>query len=180
MIPELDVVRPADPLECAAAWTHALERRDGPTLIALSRQKTPILERPAGFEPRRMLDGAYVLSDAENPEATIIATGSEVGVAVEAKKLCAAKGKRVRVVSAPCWNAFERLAPEARAKVVPKTGLLVTIEAGATLGWKAVTGPAGLNIGIDRFGASAPAERLGVEFGFTGESVAAKMLERLG
>ncbi len=180
MIPELDVVRPADPLECAAAWTHALERRDGPTLIALSRQKTPILERPAGFQPRRMLDGAYVLSDAENPEATIIATGSEVGVAVEAKKLCAAKGKRVRVVSAPCWNAFERLAPEARAKVVPKTGLLVTIEAGATLGWKAVTGPAGLNIGIDRFGASAPAERLGVEFGFTGESVAAKMLERLG
>jgi len=180
LIPHLDVVRPADPLECAAAWTHALERRHGPTLIALSRQKTPILERPAGFDPRRILDGAYVVSDAENPEATIIATGSEVGVAVAAKKLCEAKGKRVRVVSAPCWNAFERLSPEARAKVVPKTGLLVTVEAGVTHGWAAVTGPNGLNIGIDRFGASAPAERLGVEFGFTAENVAAKMLERLG
>jgi transketolase len=180
LIPHLDVVRPADPLECAAAWTHALERRHGPSLLVLSRQKTAVLERPADFDPRRVLDGAYVLSDADNPEVTIIATGSEVGVAVGAKQLLAAKGKRVRVVSAPCWDAFERLAPEARAKVVPKTGLLVTVEAGVTHGWAAVTGPNGLNIGIDRFGASAPAARLGVEFGFTAEAVAAKVLERLG
>ncbi|HEX5098864.1 MAG TPA: transketolase [Polyangiaceae bacterium] len=179
LIPHLDVIRPADALECAAAWAHALERRHGPSLLVLCRQKLPALERPAGFNPRTVLDGAYVLSDAPNPEVTIIATGSEVGVAVAAKKLLEQKGKRVRVVSAPCWDAFERLSPEARRKVVPDTGLLVTVEAGVTHGWAAVTGPKGLNIGIDRFGASAPAERLATEFGFTGESVAAKVLERL-
>jgi transketolase len=179
LIPNLDVVRPADPLECAAAWAHALERKHGPTLMVLCRQKVPTLERPAGFDPRRIVDGAYVVSDAPNPEVTIIATGSEVGVAVAAKKLLEGKGKRVRVVSAPCWDAFERLPPEARAKVVPDTGLLVTVEAGATGGWAAVTGPKGLNVGIDRFGASAPYDRLAAEFGFTGESVAAKVLERL-
>jgi transketolase len=180
LIPNLDVVRPADPLECAAAWAHALERRHGPTLLVLARQKTPIIERPAGFDPRRIIDGAYVVADAANPEATIIATGSEVGVALAAQKLLEAKGKRVRVVSAPCWDAFERLPPEARAKVIPSEGLLVTVEAGATLGWAAVTGPKGLNIGLDRFGASAPYDRLATEFGFTGEAVAAKVLERLG
>jgi transketolase len=180
LIPNLDVVRPADPLECAAAWAHALERRHGPTLLVLSRQKNPIIERPADFDPRRILDGAYIAADAPNPEVTIIATGSEVGTAFAAKKVLEAKGKRVRVVSAPCWDAFERLAPEARAKVIPSDGLLVTVEAGATLGWAAVTGPKGLNIGIDRFGASAPYDRLATEFGFTGESVAAKVLERLG
>ena len=179
MIPNLDVARPADALECAAAWTYALERRHGPTLIALSRQKTAVLERPAGFDPRRMLDGAYVLSDASNPEITIIATGSEVGAAVGAKKLLEQKGKRVRVVSAPCWEAFSRLPPEKRAEVIPESSLLVTVEAGRTLGWAAVTGKGGVNIGIDHFGASAPAERLFSEFGLTAESIAQKVLERL-
>jgi transketolase len=180
LIPNLDVVRPADPLESAAAWAHAVERRHGPTLLALCRQKLPALERPADFDPRRILDGAYVLSDAENPEVTIIATGSEVASAVDAKKLLAAKGKRVRVVSAPCWEAFERQPPERRAQVIPTNSLLVTVEAGRTLGWTAVTGPNGLNIGIDRYGASAPYEKLAAEFGLTGEAVAARILERLG
>jgi transketolase len=180
LIPNLDVVRPADPMESAAAWAHAVERRHGPTLLALCRQKLPALERPAGFDPRRILDGAYVLSDAENPEVTIIASGSEVASAVDAKKLLAAKGKRVRVVSAPCWEAFERQPPERRAQVIPSNSLLVTVEAGRTLGWAAVTGPAGLNIGIDRYGASAPYEKLAAEFGLTGEAVAARILERLG
>jgi transketolase len=180
MIPNLDVVRPADALECAAAWSHALTRRHGPTLIALSRHKLPALERPSGFDQARLLDGAYVLSDAPNPEVCIIATGSEVSAAVDAKKLLEAKGKRVRVVSAPCWEAFERLPPEKRAAVVPQGALLVTVEAGRTLGWTAVTGPSGINVGIDRFGASAPWERLAKELGLTGEAIAAKVLERLG
>jgi len=180
MIPNLDVVRPADALECAAAWTHALTRRHGPTLIALSRHKLPGLERPAGFDPRSVLDGAYVLADAPNPEVAIIATGSEVSAAMAAKKLLDQKGKRVRVVSAPCWEAFERLSPEKRAKVLPAGALLVTVEAGRTLGWTAVTGPGGVNIGVDRFGASATWERLATEFGLTGEAIAAKVLERLG
>jgi len=180
MIPNLDVVRPADALECAAAWTHALTRRHGPTLIALSRHKLPGLERPAGFDPRSVLDGAYVLADAPNPEVAIIATGSEVSAAMAAKKLLDQKGKRVRVVSAPCWEAFERLSPEKRAKVVPPGALLVTVEAGRTLGWTAVTGSGGVNIGVDRFGASATWERLATEFGLTGEAIAGKVLERLG
>jgi transketolase len=180
MIPNLDVMRPADALECAAAWSHALTRRHGPTLIALSRHKLPALERPADFDQQRLLDGAYVLSDAPNPEVCVIATGSEVSAAVDAKKLLEAKGKRVRVVSAPCWEAFERLSPEKRAAVVPEKALLVTVEAGRTLGWTAVTGPSGINVGVDRFGASAPWERLAKEFGLTGEAIAAKVLERLG
>jgi transketolase len=180
MIPNLDVVRPADALECAAAWSYALTRRHGPTLIALSRHKLPALERPAGFDNQRLLDGAYVLSDAPNPEVCLIATGSEVSAAVDAKKLLEAKGKRVRVVSAPCWEAFSRLSPEKRAAVVPPNALLVTVEAGRTLGWAAVTGPSGINIGVDRFGASAPWGRLATEFGLTGEAISAKVLERLG
>jgi len=180
MIPNLDVVRPADALECAAAWSHALTRRHGPTLIALSRHKLPALERPAGFDNQRLLDGAYVLSDAPNPEVVLIATGSEVSIATAAKQLLEGKGKRVRVVSAPCWEAFERLSPEKRSAVIPENALLVTVEAGRTVGWAAVTGPRGINVGIDRFGASAPWERLASELGLTGEAIAAKVLERLG
>jgi transketolase len=180
LIPNLDVVRPADALECAAAWSHALTRRHGPTLIALSRQKLPALERPAGFDNQRLLDGAYVLSDAPNPEIVLIATGSEVSAAVAAKKLLEAKGKRVRVVSAPCLEAFQRLSPAKQSAVIPDNALLVTVEAGRTLGWAAVTGPRALNIGIDRFGASAPWERIATELGLTGEAIAGKVLERLG
>jgi transketolase len=174
LIPNLDVVRPADAMECAAAYAHVLTRRDGPAVVALSRQKLPALERPEGFDPKRMLDGAYVLSDAENPELTLLATGSEVGVAVAAKKILEGKGKRVRVVSAPCWDAFTRLPAEQQALVLG-TGRLVTIEAGVTTGWAAVR-PGGINIGIDHFGASAPYERLAEEFGLTGEKVAARVL----
>jgi transketolase len=178
LIPNVDVVRPADPLECAAAWAHAATRRNGPTALILSRQKVPVLERPEGFDPKVILDGAYVLSDAENPDLTIIATGSEVHVAVEAKKLLAAQGKRARVVSAPCWEAFSRQ-PEAKRAAVLGSARLVTVEAGRTLGWAAVTGPNGINIGIDHFGASAPAERLAVEFGLTAEKVASAILAKL-
>lgn len=178
LIPNLDVLRPADAVECAAAYTHALERRDGPCLIALSRQKLPALERPPEFDAKRVLDGAYVLSDAENPELTLIATGSEVSVAVDAKKTLEAAGRRVRVVSAPCWDAFSRL-PAERRKSVLGSGRLVSIEAGVTTGWAAVTGPSGINIGLDHFGASAPYERLAEEFGLTGEKVAARVLSGL-
>jgi transketolase len=122
-----------------------------------------------------LLDGAYILSDAENPELTLIATGSEVGVAVAAKKILEGKGKRVRVVSAPCWDAFKRL-PDDKQKSVLGSGRLVTIEAGVTTGWAAVTGPSGINIGLDHFGASAPYERLAEEFGLTGEKVASRIL----
>ncbi|MFZ5891235.1 MAG: transketolase [Myxococcota bacterium] len=179
MIPNLDVVRPADGLECAAAWAHALQRREGPTLIALSRQKVPELARPEGFDSKQILKGAYVISDSPNPEYTLIATGSEVHVALEAKGLLEAQGKRVRVVSAPCWNKFESLPTAERDAVLGIGTRRVTIEAGMSGPWRSVTGDRGLTIGIDRFGASAPAERLAEEFGLTGAKVAARILSEL-
>jgi transketolase len=178
LIPNLDVVRPADALETAAAWTHALKRRHGPTAMALSRQKLPNLERAPDFDPKSMLDGAYVLSDAPDPELTLIATGSEVHVAVEAKKLLEAKGKRVRVVSAPCLEAFGRLPEERQAEVLGPRARRVSLEAGRALPWRTITGRDGINIGIERFGASAPWEKIAGELGLTAAKVAARILQQ--
>jgi transketolase len=172
LIPNLDVVRPADGLECAAAWAHAMSRRDAPTALVLTRQKTPTLSRPSGFDEKLLLRGAYVLDDAPDADLVLIATGSEVGVAVEAKRLLS-DAFRVRVVSAPCWEAFTRL-PQSDQSAVLGSGIpRVTLEAGRTSLWRGVTGEAGLSIGIDRFGASAPAERIAEELGLTPEKVAA-------
>ncbi|HVU00187.1 MAG TPA: transketolase [Polyangiaceae bacterium] len=176
LIPNLHVVRPADALECAAAWAHAASRKNGPTAFALSRQNLPTLERPAGFDPARIQDGAYVLSDAQNPDLVLIASGSEVHVAVQAKKILEGKGKRVRVVSAPCLEAFAELPESARAAVLGKDARRVSIEAGRTPPWHGILGDGGLAIGIDRFGASAPAGKLAEELGLTAERVAAQIL----
>ncbi len=176
LIPNVHVFRPADAMESAAAWAYALERRDGPTLLALSRQNLPILERPAGFDPKRIYDGAYILSDAQNPDLVLIATGSEVGLALETKKLLEAKGRRTRVVSAPCLEAFERLSPTAREAVLGRGIRRVSIEAGRTRAWHEIIGEGGLCIGLDRFGASAPAGALAEHLGLTAATVAAKIL----
>jgi transketolase len=178
LIPNLHVVRPADALECAAAWTHAMQRKSGPTALILSRQNLPTLERPPGFEPKRVLDGAYVLSDVDKPDLVLIATGSEVHVAAGAKKILEGKGKRVRVVSAPCLEAFAELPVSAQNAVLGDGGQRVSIEAGRTPPWAAIVGANGLTIGIDRFGASAPAERLADELGLTAERVAAHILNQ--
>ena len=179
LIPNVDVVRPADALECAAAWAYAMQRRTGPTVMCLSRQGLPVLERPAAFDPAQILKGAYVLADAADPDLVLIATGSEVGVAVHAKGLLEQKGHRVRVVSAPCWEAFERLPAAEQQAVLGKGIRRVSIEAGVTRPWNGVVGDGGIAIGFDRFGASAPAGRLAEEFGLTGERVAARILEAL-
>ncbi len=175
LIPNLDFVRPCDALECAMAWTHALERRTGPTAIALSRQKLANLPRPDGFDNRTMLKGAYVLADAKDPTIIVIATGSEVEVAVGAKKILDEKGERVRVVSAPCWTLFERQDAAYRDSVLPRGPRRVAIEIGVTEPWRGVVGLDGLVIGHDTFGASAPDKVLAKEFGFTPEAVAAKI-----
>ena len=179
LVPNLDVVRPADAVECAAAWAHALERRDGPTALALSRQKVPPLERPEGFDPKAMRRGAYALAGDDDATVTLIATGSEVHVAVEAKKLLDEKGKKTRVVSAPCLDAFERL-PQAEQNAVLGSGRRVAIEAGRTPPWRGIVGRDGITIGIDRFGASAPAGRLAEEFGLTAQKIAERVLAELG
>lgn len=177
LIPNVDVLRPADALECAAAWAHALSRTTGPTIIALSRQNLPPVERAAGFDPARVLDGAYIVSDATDPEVTLVSTGSELHVAIGAAAALTSEGRRVRVVSAPCWEAFERRPASERLALL--AGRVVTLEAGATRAWRAVTGHQGLALGIDHFGASAPAERLAEEYGFTAGKVAARVRDLL-
>jgi transketolase len=177
IIPHLDFVRPCDALECAMAWAHAVERKDGPVALALTRQKLANIPRPAGFDNRTMLKGAYVLADAEGaPTLVIIATGSEVEVAIGAKKLLDAQGERVRVVSAPCWDLFERQDAAYRESVLLEGVRRVVIEIGVTAPWQGVAGDGGLVIGRDDFGASAPDTVLQKEFGFTAEAVAAKIL----
>src|SRR5262249_42694877 len=147
----------ADALECAAAWVHALGRRHGPTALALSRQTLSNLKRPEEFDPKIMLRGAYTLAEATGgaPTLVLIATGSEVEVAVGAKPLLEAAGQRVRVVSAPCWEAFEREDAVYRESVLPRGARRVVIEIGCTEPWRGVVGPDGLVIGWDDFGASA-------------------------
>jgi transketolase len=176
VIPNLDFVRPCDALECAAAWTHALTRRDGPTVIALTRQKLANIPRAEGFDPKQMLRGAYVLAEAEGtPTLVLIATGSEVEVAVAAKKQLDAAGERVRVVSAICWDKFEREDASYQAEVLPRGVPRVAIEIGVSLPWRGIVGDGGLVIGRDDFGASAPDKVLAKEFGFTPDAVVAKI-----
>jgi transketolase len=177
LIPNLDVVRPADSLECAAAWAHAITRRNGPTALALSRQKVPELPRDAGFDNDVMLRGGYILSDAKGGALTVIliATGSEVGLALDAKKLLEKDGERVRVVSMPCLEQFRRQDQAYREHVLPVGTARVAIEAGVTAPWYSVVGERGMVIGRDDFGASAPDKDLAKVFGFLPEVVAAKV-----
>jgi transketolase len=177
LIPNVDVVRPADALEVAAAWAMALERKDGPTVFALSRQTIPNLPREAGFAPELMMRGAYVLAEARggDPEVVIVASGSEVHVAVGAKERLEKGGTRVRVVSAPCLERFARQGQAYFEEVLPPRARKVSIEAGRTLPWLGVIGRDGLAIGIDRFGASAPDKVLGDKLGLGIDAVTARI-----
>jgi transketolase len=180
-IPNLVVLRPADANETVEAWRVALERRDGPTALLLSRQKLPALDRstvaPAG-EVRR---GAYVLVDADGaPDIILIASGSEVSLAVGAREQLAKQGVKTRVVSMPSWELFEAQPSDYRERVLPP---LVTtrlaVEAAVPLGWERYVGHKGTVIGMNRFGASAPYQVLMEQFGFTVENVARRALKLL-
>ncbi len=181
LIPNLLVIRPADGLETAAAWGMALERRDGPTLIALTRQKTAALERPADFDATVLRRGGYVLEEHASRDAvTLIATGSEVGLAVDAARILAADGLAARVVSMPARERFLEQDRAWRDQVLPPGGRRVSLEAGVTWDWRGLVGPEGLTIGIDRYGESAPLDALREYFGFTGTKVAARIREWAG
>jgi transketolase len=149
--------------------------------MALSRQTVANLKRP-GFDPKVMLRGAYTLSEATGgaPTVVIVATGSEVEVAVGAKPLLEAAGQRVRVVSAPCWDAFERQDAGYRDSVLPKGARRVVIEIGRTEPWRGVVGPDGLVIGWDDFGASANNKDIQKHFGFMPDQVAGRIKTWLG
>jgi transketolase len=156
LIPQMDLWRPCDTVETAIAWACAIERKDGPTSLALSRQNLPFVKRGAGAagDIRR---GGYVISEAQSPRAVVIATGSEVSIALAAQKMLADAGVPVRVVSMPCTSVFDRQDPAWRDCVLPKGVPRVAIEAGVTDYWRKYVGLEGEVVGIDRFGESAPA-----------------------
>jgi transketolase len=176
-MPGLFVFRPADAMETAECWELALRRADGPSVLALSRQPLPALRGDGG--ENRCARGGYVLAEAEGPRrATLIATGSEVAIAMAARALLADDGVPVAVVSLPCWELFALADETYRAGVlggVPRIG----VEAGSSFGWERWLGPDGVFIGLDRFGASAPFEDVYREVGITPEAVAAAVRRKI-
>lgn len=173
MIPNMDVWRPCDTVESIISWVSAIERRAGPTSLIFSRQNLPFQKRDA-VTISLIRKGGYILSEAANgkPQAVIIATGSEVGLAMAAQKTLAESGIAVRVVSMPCTSIFDRQDQAYRDNVLPRGIRRVAIEAGVTDYWRKYVGLEGEVIGIDKFGESAPAEKLFEYFGFTVENVA--------
>ncbi|UCH52747.1 MAG: transketolase [Pseudomonadota bacterium] len=180
MIPNMSVWRACDAVESAVSWKAAIERKQGPSCLIFSRQNLPHQKRTPE-QIAAISRGGYVLSEAEGgkPQAVIIATGSEVALAMEAQKLLAAKGKKVRVVSMPSTDVFDAQDAAYRESVLPKGVKRVAVEAGVTDGWYKYVGLDGKIIGINRFGESAPAGLLFKEFGFTGENVAKAVEEIL-
>ena len=173
VMPNVHVDRPADANETAVAWRMALERKNGPTLLVLTRQKIPILPPEPALKENGACRGGYIIEEAEGgtPDLLLLATGSEVSVALSARKLLAADGVRARVVSMPCWERFEEQEASYKEYVLPSSVTArVSVEAAATFGWERYVGPHGAKVGIDRFGASAPAERVFSELGITPEN----------
>jgi transketolase len=173
-VPNLDVIRPADAAETVEAWKAALLKTDGPTAIICTRQKVPVLDRKECAPASELQRGGYVLWESADgkPEVIIIGTGSETHVALEAGKKLAAEGVKVRVVSLPCWKLFDRQPVEYRETVLPsQVNVRIAVEAGIKLGWEHYVGTNGAVIGMDGFGASAPASVLYEKFDITAEHV---------
>src|SRR5690606_22604915 len=180
-IPNFTIVRPAAANETAAAWLEVLRSRDGPTGIAPTRQNIPVFERGAGAAQGDVLasadnvaKGAYILAEAPNgtPDVILIATGSEVQLAIAARETLAAEGINARVVSAPSLEWFAEQDEAYRESVLPKAVTArVSVEAGSVLSWRAIVGDRGRSVGIDHFGASADYKTLFQKFGITAEAV---------
>jgi transketolase len=171
LIPDVDVWRPADATETAVAWRQALRRGDGPSCLLLTRQALP---HAGGVDERieSIARGAYVLRRPEGESVALLASGSEVGVALAAAALLAEEGIAARVVSVPCMDVFERQDKEWRQSVIPRHLPRVAVEAGSTGLWWKYVGEDGDVVGLDRFGESAPAGELFKLFGLTAEVVA--------
>ena len=170
-IPNLLVIRPADANETAGAWKVALQQTDRPVALVFTRQNVPVVSDPDAAH-EGVARGAWVVRDADDPRVLILATGSEVGLAVDAAETLAAEGIAVRVVSMPCWELFEELDPDAREAVLPSSvKTRVAIEAGVSLGWHRWVGDHGTVLAIDRFGASAPGDEVMRRLGMTTDRV---------
>jgi len=178
LIPNLNVFRPADIIETAECWNLALQTKGTPSVLALSRQNLPQLRHEGEMLSAK---GAYRLRAAQaDRKVVLIATGSEVQVACDVADALESQGMGADVVSMPCMELFEVQDEAYRRDLLPAGTLKVSIEAGSTLGWERYTGTDGLQIGLDRFGASAPAEELFAKFGFTAEAIVPKIQAKLG
>ncbi|WP_096189037.1 transketolase [Evansella halocellulosilytica] len=180
-MPGLSLIRPADGNETAAAWKLALESTDHPTALVLTRQGLPTLEHTAEKAYEGVKKGAYIVSEANgNVDGLLLASGSEVALAVEAQKTLEKEGIYVSVVSMPSWDRFEKQSNEYKDQVLdPNVKVRLGIEMAASFGWERYTGDHGSVLGIDRFGASAPGDRIMKEYGFTVENVAAQFKQLL-
>jgi len=173
-IPGLQDLRPADSAETSVAWQIAVERMGGPSFLALSRQKVPVLDRKALASADGLRRGGYVLADGSGdaPSVILIASGTEVGLALEARERLEGEGVPTRVVSLPSWFLFEHQDQAYRDEVLPPSVTArVSVEAAVTFGWDRWVGPKGRSIGVDRFGASAPAEEVYEHLGVTVDAV---------
>jgi transketolase len=181
-IPHLTVIRPSDANETVEAWRVAVNNTQGPTALILTRQPVPTLDRSALGAAAGLHRGAYVLQDADDPEAILLATGSEVGLALDAAKLLAKKQVRARVVAMPCWELFEAQDQSYRDQVLPpQITARVAVEAAVRLGWDRWIGPNGAFVGVTGgFGASAPYKEIFKNYRITPERVAEEALRLLG
>jgi transketolase len=172
-VPNMTVIRPADANETAQAWRVAIEHKDGPVAIALTRQGIPIIDQKKYANAKNLEKGAYILSDSEEePDIILIATGSEVHLILEAQEELKKNNIKARVVSMPSWNLFDQQSDAYKEQVLPKKNRKrLAVEAGSPVGWMKYTTDDGEVIGIDRFGESAPAEEVMKEYGFTVENV---------
>jgi transketolase len=182
-IPNLFVIRPADPAEVTEAWRIAILRRHAPTALALTRQKVGVIDRSRFAKAEGLRRGGYVLAEAESsgdaavarppiPQLILIASGSEVSLALEAREKLQAEGVPTRVVSLPCWELFEEQTEDYRKEILlPDVTARLAIEAGVRQGWDRYVGPAGDVVCLNRFGASAPGDVVMRELGFNVENV---------
>jgi transketolase len=180
-VPGLTVIRPADANETVEAWKVALEA-SGPVALALTRQSVPVLERPPLSDASGLARGAYIIAGEHDQfDILLIATGSEVSLALEAREKLYKNGVSARVVSMPSWELFEAQDDEYRDRVLPReVGARLVVEAGVTQGWSKYAGDAGDIIGVDRFGVSAPGGLALAHLGFTVEEVVARSMKLLG
>jgi transketolase len=183
-IPRLAVIRPADANETAVAWRAAIERKDAPTALALTRQGLPILDQVKYPAAIGLLKGAYILKDSEEtPDVILIASGSEVSLSLKASELLEAEGIKVRVVSFPCWELFDEQGEQYKEKVLPsRVKARVVVEAGLKMGWEKYAGDFGGYVTVETFGHSAPEKVVMEKYGFTPQNVAdtaKKVLENL-
>ena len=181
-IPNLSVIRPADANETAVAWRVAIERKDGPVALALTRQKLAVIDREKYASAEGLAKGAYILagSNDQRPDVVLIASGSEVSVALDAYEKLAAEGVAARVVSMPSWDLFEKQSQSYKDEVLPpQTTARLAIEAAYPFGWERYIGSKGAVIGMERFGASAPYKVLAEKFGFTADNIVRRAHELL-